>query len=245
MTELKKSQRPLDRGTAEDAGLVCKIADTIPEWSSAFSIVYERYRANGLIDPSPFKMRVLPYHLLVSTNTFIAMQDGDVVCTATLVTDSSDGLPLEPIFPAEVERKRLQGLTLAEVTCLASRTTSPRTFFKVFLPMLRLLTQHARRFGADQLLVACHPKHARLYERSMGYRQFSDETTYGSLHDAPVVGICLDFDEADRLQPPCYDAVFKDELPLMDLLPRPMTPEAVEYFAPMVDSHAECVPAFA
>jgi len=228
----------------DHSGVVCKIADTVPEWSAAFSIVYDRYRAGGLIDPNPFRMRVLPYHLIVSTNTFIAIQDGRVVCTATLVTDSEDGLPLEPIFPAEVERKRMQGLTLAEVSCLASRVTSARTFFKVFLPLLRLLSQHARHFGVDQLVVACHPKHARLYERSMGFRQFTRETTYGALHNAPVVGISLDFQEVDRLRPPCWDAIFRDPLPLTDLLPRPMTPEAVDYFSPMVDTLAECIPAF-
>ncbi|MBX3436733.1 MAG: hypothetical protein KF861_04520 [Planctomycetaceae bacterium] len=226
-------------------GLSCKMADTIDEWSAAFSIVYDRYRTCGLIDPNPYNMRVLPYHLLPSTNTFVAMQNGHVACTATLVTDSSEGLPLEPIFPAEIERKRLEGLTLAEVSCLASRITSAKTFFNIFLPLQRLLSQHARRFGVDQLIVACHPKHARLYERSMGFHQFTHETTYSTLHDAPVVGIALDFAEVDRVRPPCWDAMFKDPLPLADLLPRPMTPEAVEYFAPMVDMLAECVPAFA
>lgn len=229
----------------DDTGLICKIADSIDEWQAAFSTVYDRYRACGLIDPNPYRMRVLPYHLLPTTNTFVALQNGLVACTATLVTDSPEGLPLEPIFPAEVERKRLQGITMAEVSCLASRVTSARTFFKVFLPLQRLLAQHARRFGVDQLIVACHPKHARLYERSMGFRQFTRETTYSTLHDAPAIGIALDFAEVDRLRPPCWDAMFKDPLPLTELLPRPMPPDAVEYFSPMVDVYAECLPAFA
>lgn len=230
-------------GDDPDEELVCKIASSMADFDSAFELVYQKYLSKGLIEPNPFARRVVPYHLNNSTTTFIAYRGGSAVCTTTLVGDSSDGLPLEALYPAEIERKRLAGLRLAEVSCLAGcGSGSDRNFHRLFMKLMRILGQHAERFGIDQLVVAVHPRHARYYQRTMGFQQFGGEVRYESLQDAPAVGIALDFEQGKINRPPAFDMIFGSKLPLAEIMPRPMPQDYVDYFEPMVDLTDVCVP---
>ncbi len=237
-----QTHRDSESGLPEDAGVVCKIADRFEDFDAAFEMVYSQYLSSGLTAPNPFQRRVLPHHLQPGTNVFIAYQQGEPVCTTTLISDSPLGLPIEAVFPDEIERKRRRGIALAEVSSLASRARSPVSFHRLFMRLLRILCQHSRRFGIDQLVVAVHPKHAAYYERKMGYRRFSEEVTYESLGDAPAVALALDFHEAEVTRPPAYDSIFGEPLSLMEILPRPMSPKLSEYFRPMVDLSVQNVP---
>ena len=226
-----------------DGELICKIASSMADFDSAFQLVYQKYLSRGLIEPNPFARRVVPYHLKSTTTTFIAYRGGTAVCTTTLIGDSEDGLPLEALYPAEIERKRMAGLRLAEVSCLAGcGSGSDRNFHRLFMKLMRILGQHAERFGIDQLVVAVHPRHARYYERTMGFQQFGSEVRYESLQDAPAVGIALDFGHGKKNRPPAYDMIFGSKLPLQEIMPRPMPEDFVEYFEPMIDLTDVCVP---
>jgi hypothetical protein len=239
------SQTPRSRTLPLDAGLVCKIADSFDDWDTAFSMVYRRYLSIGLIPPNPFERRVLRHHLLPGTNVFVAYQRGNPVCTTTLIGDSATGLPIESVYPWEIERMRQRGLRLAEVSCLASTVAPGRSFHLLFMRLMRILGQHSKRFGIDRLVVAVHPRHADYYERSMGFRRFGGETPYRTLHDAPAVAIHLDFRETERTRPPAYDLIFSKPLSLMELLPHPMLPEDAHHFEPMVASSEVYLPGFA
>lgn len=225
-----------------DAGLVCKMADRFEDYDAAFRLVYERYLESGLIEDNPYQRRVLRHHFYPGTNTFIAYRRGLAVCTTTLIGDSEHGIPLDALYPAEIDRKRRRGLRLAEVSSLAGVAGSRRSFHQLFMRLMRILGQHSCRFGIDQLVVAVHPKHARYYQRTMGFRKFGEEIPYRALHDAPAVAIALDFKEVHLTRPPAYELIFGRPLALADLLPRPMAPELVRHFGPMVDSTEMCVP---
>ena len=43
-------------------------------------------------------MRVTPYHLLPTTEIFIALHQGEVVLTYTLVLDGRLGVPMESVY---------------------------------------------------------------------------------------------------------------------------------------------------
>ena len=110
------------------------------------------------------------------------------------------------------------------------------------MKLMRILGQHAERFGIDQLVVAVHPRHARYYQRTMGFQQFGGEVRYESLQDAPAVGIALDFEQGKINRPPAFDMIFGSKLPLAEIMPRPMPQDYVDYFEPMVDLTDVCVP---
>lgn len=214
-------------------GLGCKIASTHDEWHDAFALVYESYVRSGLTRPNLTGLRIIPHHLLPTTSTLIARLGNEVIGTMTLVRDSAAGVPLEAVYDRDVEQMRRQGIAFAEVSCLATRPLSLTDYPYVFMRVLRLLAQHARHVGVERLLIAAHPRHVRLYERSMGYRRFGEETSYPSVGGAPAVAAYLDFAEADRSRPRMYDECFGKPIHSEALEPREMPLESVEFFRPM------------
>jgi hypothetical protein len=215
--------------------LNCQIASTLAERRQACRLVYQSYLTKGLIEPNQFGMRVTPWHLLPTTSTFVALEAGRVIGTVTLIGDAGLGLPMESIYPAEVEAARLAGLYVGEVSCLATRDTDFKEFLPIFVSLTRLMAQHARAHGMDQFLIAIHPKHARFYEKFMGFEQIGSLTEYPSVNNAPAVACCLDFARIDRYRPACWERFFGTPLPAADLAPQPMSDEELDYFGPMTE----------
>ena len=96
-----------------------RVGSSAEELFAAFGLVYEEYVRSGLMKPNACQMRITPYHLLSSTEVLVALDRGDLSCTMTLVCDGELGLPMESVYHEEVASLRLQGLQLAEVSCLA------------------------------------------------------------------------------------------------------------------------------
>ena len=217
------------------ADIVYKIAATQQERSAAFRLVYESYLQAHLGEPNPYGMRVTPYHLLPTTEIFLAQVEGEAVSTVSLVTDGELGLPMESVYRKEVALRRERGLLLGEVSCLSDRRSHLRRFFPVFLRLSRLMVQYARKQGLDELLVAVHPKHARFYRRFMDFETIGEETAYPAVRNSPAVALRLDFARIDRERPESYDTFFGRPFPDEQLQPQPISQAQRDYFGPMVD----------
>ncbi|MFZ5831617.1 MAG: N-acyl amino acid synthase FeeM domain-containing protein [Planctomycetota bacterium] len=212
-----------------------RIASTLEERAAAFHLVYRSYLAAGLGEPNHFQMRVTPYHLLPTSEVFIAVYESDIVFTMTLITDGDAGLPMEYVYPDEVQSRRDRGLRLAEVSCLADRRTQFRGFFPVFLRLSRIMVQYGLRQGVDELLVAVHPKHARFYQRCMEFRPIGEERSYPTVCNNPAIALSLDFHRVERERPPQYNTFFGNPLPPEVLEPQPISPEEIEFFRMIID----------
>lgn len=219
-----------------------KIAGSLADRTEAYRLVYQNYLRKGLIEPNRYELRVTPYHLLPTTSTFIAMQDGETVATVTLIGDGELGLPMESIYPEEVEAARENGLYVGEVSCLATHDIDFKEFLPIFVKLTRLMAQHARAHGMDQFLIATHPKHARFYQRFMGFHQIGGLKVYPNVQNAPAVACCLDFIKIDRERPACYDQFFGTALPDTELFPRPMSHAEAEFFRPVTQWGNQCLP---
>ncbi len=241
MTSTQKQTSKLDR-IGPEMNLSFTIADNRVERSDAFRLVYESYLDKGLIEENPFGMRVTPYHLLPSTNVFVARLNGTVICTVSLIGDGQLGLPMDTIYAEEVNASRDKGQYVGEISCLAVKDISFKCFLPVFLKLTRLMTQFARSIGMNQFLIAVHPKHARFYKRYMGFEQIGEFKEYPSVCNAPAVAYSLDFARIDRDRPPCYDEYFSQPIPLDQLRTQEMSFEEIEFFGRVTDQSRDCVP---
>ena len=168
-------------------------------------------------------MRVTPYHLQPATGVFIATVGSEVVCTVTLIQDSSAGLPIDDVYGDEINIQRDNGLKLAEVSSLAAIPgLTQQTFWKIFMKLTSLIAQSARRQGVDGLVLAAHPRHARFYGHLMGFRQIGDLRSYPAVRNRPAVACYLDFAQVDVTRPPCYEEIFGERLPKVLLRWSPM-----------------------
>lgn len=213
----------------------CRIAGTLQERESAFALVYQSYLRAGLGEPNAYGMRVTPYHLLPTTETFIAVLRGETIFTMSLVTDGELALPMECAYGPEVEARRRRGLRLGEVSCLADRRAQFERFFPVFVRTSRLMAQHAWDRGLDELLVAVHPRHARFYRRFMHFEPLGPQRQYPTVRNHPAVALALNFARVDRERPESFETFFGTWLPEEELRARPITRDQVGHFRPMVD----------
>ncbi len=233
------SKHPEDQTTAD---VDYKIASTREQRAAAFRLVYEAYLRAGLGEPNVHGMRVTPYHLLPTTEVFVAICREQAAFTVTLVGDGELGLPMEAVYPGEVESRREQGLRVGEVSCLADRRSEFRRCFPVFLRLCRFTAQYAWRIGLHQLLVAVHPKHARFYKRFMDFEPIGQQRSYPSVRNNPAVAMMLDMVRLHRQRPEAYYTLFAPVIDCDLLKPQPITRSQSEYFSPMVDSNFNFAP---
>jgi hypothetical protein len=208
-----------------------QIAGTFEQRMAAFRLVYENYLQKGLIEPNRWKLRTTPYHLLPTTNVFIATRNHEVVCTVTLIGDGSMGLPMESIYGDVVQERRRNGLYVGEVSCLAVHGLELRGFLPMFVQLTRLMAQHARMHGMDQFLITSHPQHSKFYQRFMGMERVGPLREYPHVRNAPAVASCLDFHAIDVNRPKCYETYFGSPLPADELRPQPMSEFEKDFFA--------------
>lgn len=219
-----------------------RIAASQEEREAAFRLVYHSYLRAGLGEENPYRVRITPYHLLPTTAVFVAMCQGHVAFTMSLIMDGDLGMPMESVYASEVEGLRQKGLRLGEVSCLADRRAEVCGFFPVFVHTCRLMVQYARHHGVDALLAAVHPKHSRFYRRYMAFQVFGKEKTYPTVRNNPAVALWLEFARIDREPPVCYDFMFGEPLSTDQLQPQPIMQDECEYYLPMIDRNFLCAP---
>jgi len=203
---------------------VYRIARDADERAEAFHLVYESYLQAGLGRRNSHELRVTPYHLLSTTEVFVAVQNGRVISTFSLIRDAELGVPMESMYPDLVLQRRNGGIVGAEASCLARPMCDSRTFMPIFIGMARLMAQFARFNGIDQLLAVVHPRHARFYTGFLGFEKAGGVASCPHVQGNPAIPLCLDFERADRVRPRFYDAIFGDPMP-----PDQLQPHELEY----------------
>jgi len=209
-------------GVAADWEVVYKIAARREELFAAFGLVYKAYVRAGLSVRHPYRMRVTPYHLLPTTEVFIAVRNCDVISTVSLVRDGELGLPLESVYGREVAQYRKRGFSLAEVSCLADHRQGQQRSIPVVIRLMSLMAQCAKHRGVDQLLIACHPRHRRFYQHFAAFEPFGEERPYRTVCNHPAIAMALDLSWAPIDHPELYAKFFGTPFPEEVLEYRPI-----------------------
>lgn len=221
--------------SARSSEVVYRIASTRAEREAALHLVYSEYLKGGLGLPNRHQLRVTPYHLLPTTVILTAIQEHRIVMTFTLILDGDDGLPMETVYGDEVADLRSQGRRLAEVSCLASRRSDTTQFMRNFLGLIRLGVRFLRWEAFSDVVIAVHPKHARLYRRLMGFVPIGEEKTYPSVRDNPAVLLDWDLTQMRKQCPDCHKMFLSDPITEAEVAHYPVTPAESEHFRRMID----------
>jgi hypothetical protein len=194
--------------------ILLRVASTRADRAGAFRLAYQSYLRAELCGPCDLGLRITPHQLLMSTDIIVAELRGEIISTLSLVRDGELGLPMESIYAEEVRTRREAGLRLAEVSCLADRRQSSARYFGLFCDLARLMIQMADREGVDQLLIAVHPRHARMYCRAMAFSRIGENRDYPSVNGNPAVPLCLDLEFVKKHRPAIWQRFAGDPLPL-------------------------------
>ncbi|MBL8851949.1 MAG: hypothetical protein JNG89_19910 [Planctomycetaceae bacterium] len=221
-------------GCTTVAPVECRIAQTMQDRMAAFGLVYDKYLGKGMLPTNPYRMRVIEHHLLPTTTVFVAVRDGEVVATVTLIGDGEIGLPMDGIHPEVTHAVRLQQLYVGEVSCLAFKKQEMKYVLPIFIELTQLMSQFARANGMHQFLIGCVPQHARFYCRFLGFEQIGQVRPYPTVCNTLGVACCLDFARIDRERPDCYDKYFGHQLPAAKLATTPMSPFERDAFGQVI-----------
>jgi hypothetical protein len=232
VSPLLKIAEGTTRSIAEFGGLQLKVSDSRSEREQAFKLVHRVYSRSGLTDENGTGMRVLRQHLASTTDVIVAKQNGKTVYTVSLVGDGEYGLPLESLFEHEVNEMRNAGLRLAEISCLATDLDAgdKRGRFETFVKVIGLLLQTARHRGIDRLLLAVHPRHAKVYERMFGCVRCTEAREYASVKGNPAILCTHDFAALDRTGFPLLEQLYAHRYPSWQMEGEAMTEVEKVYF---------------
>lgn len=244
--------RAADAPENDDAAAVAvKIASNWEELAGAFRLVHQNYLRCGLTRPNACQMRVTRYHLLPTSEVFVGVLRSEVVSTMTLVRDGELGLPMEDIYGREIGHCRQRGLKLAEVSCLADRREDFERSLPLVLRIMSLMAQAAVSRGVDTLVVAVHPRHAKFYERFIGFRHIGQEKSYKTVCDNPAVALVLDLARLSVDHPRAYRRFFGEPFSDEELAYRPISGSIRARMREIMDANcnpsgngfpAECLP---
>jgi hypothetical protein len=216
-----------------------KVAATREERQGAFQLAYQSYFNAGLCASCNEGVRITPYQLLSTTDIIVAQLRGEVISTLSLVRDGELGLPLESIYPDEVKQRRDAGLKLAEVSCLADRRRDASRFFDLFSELARVMIQMADRYGVDELLIAVHPRHARMYCRAMAFQQLGDNRDYPAVNGNPAVLLSLGMEYLKTERAEVWKRFAREPLPESIVRHRPLSAIDRQYFAQLARAAEE------
>lgn len=223
-----------DRRTIVDAhDIAFEIARTREDFESGLRLLYESYVKSGLAVRNPSGVRITPYHLLDTTEVFVAKVRGEVFMTISLIADGELGVPMESMYADKIQQLRTLGKRIAEVGCFADRRAEGLGFNPAFNNLTKLLVQTARHRGCDTLVVAVHPRHAKFYRRLLGFEDIGGLAYCQYVSNRPAVALLLDL--ARERGTKQYNAFAEDPFPLAALQRRAFDAETTRYFQSLLD----------
>ena len=223
---------PLVASKTSTGPLDIKLARSRDELNQAFQLTYRSYIRSGLAADNPSGLRLTPYHLLPSSDVIVAKLRNTVCSTLSVFGDGEQGIPMESMYSREIKTLRDRGLRLAEVGSLADRRAKPSRFASTFAEMARFLAQISAVRNYDALVVAVHPKHARMYKRVIGFKQIGDHTDCPYANGNPAEALYLCFDE---MPPRLHHEFFGEPLSYDVLKPYDWNAETRSHFARILE----------
>ena len=112
-----------------------RLASTRDELEQAYKLIYQEYSIRGLILPEHYKTpcRITLHLALPGTITIIALKEGKVVGTTSIIPDSPLGLPLDKGYEEEMVQVRKSRRKFCEIGYLSiSSHLFPRGIFSLF-----------------------------------------------------------------------------------------------------------------
>ncbi|MEQ8848794.1 hypothetical protein [Botrimarina sp.] len=218
-------------GTApsqSNAPLPVTVASSRRDVLNALRLVHDSYCDAGLIEPNESGCRVLPQHTLPTTDILVALCRGEVASTLSLVRDSHFGVPLESVFPEFIEQRRLAGVPFAEVSCLADRRSDRHRSGGLLSSLMAFTAQFAVQTGVDELMITVHPRHAKFYQRRLGFEMLCDDVrNYGAVRGNPAVLLMLDLPALQAMASPAHRRLFVEQVFGLHAMQRPPYSDAL------------------
>lgn len=239
--------------TAPEQATNYALATRLDDIEASFRLVYDAYTEVGLEAAHEARIRFTKYHLLPSTKIVTAIyrprlteepidrsrinEGRRLVGTLTLIMDSSLGLPLEAVCPAQVNALRDKGGRLAEIVALAVEPEFRRS--NVMMYLYKLGFAYARLKGVTDLCCAVTRHHIEFYRQVLLFEPMGELKPYELGNQMEVQGHVLnikkgfersrDMYSEDSFEANLHDFFFAAHPEPLANEGRPWTPEMLSH----------------
>lgn len=176
-------------------------ARSLEEVILAWRNVHQCYLENGLVDDNRHGIHLVPQ--AVSPATLVVLTepsaescedepDSGGIATISGYPDIGEGLPLDDVFPEEMNALRAAGRKLMEVGLLADGRSGKSRCMETKFALMRWIYFYGIYFGQTDLVLGVHPRHVAFYKRFLGAVEFAAESTCARVKGARVVGLRMD-----------------------------------------------------
>jgi hypothetical protein len=186
-------------------------------------------------------MRLLPHHLLSTTDVFVGTAGRQILCTLSLARDGAFGLPMETAFADEVVALRTRGEPIAEAFAFAAQPSLAATV-ELLVGLIRAALQFGCRNGLGRLVLVSHPRHLPVYSRLLPLEILGPPRPYPLVANQPATASTMSV--AECIADPAFARRYlKPTLPTLWLQSRPMAARERVYFQQHVPSFMwDCLP---
>lgn len=209
----------------------------IEEFYQAYRLVHDQYAAIQLIEPRNSQLRFFIRDFLPVTTALVAIHEGRIVGTASMVKWSSLGLPASCVYPTEIAALGEESPYIAESTkfaCVTSGAAAERGIGKMSLvstAVLRALFRWCWGAKVTQWLLVVHPRVSEFYRSQLGFVCLAEERECSHVGGKPGVLLGLDIAalrEGGALASPVAQTLFfSDEAPDAVLTQYPLFAEEI------------------
>ncbi|MBN1587793.1 MAG: hypothetical protein JW937_10265 [Candidatus Omnitrophica bacterium] len=216
-----------------------RVAQNAGDLEQAYALVHKEYLSRGYTHPSDSGVKVSIYNALPTTTTFVAVAEGQVIGTVSLIGDSTLGVPMDRIYKPELDELRSRNLKLAEASMLAVRNDlfgkgvflmlNSKKLSLVF-NLFKLAFDYIHNVaGYDEVVIAVNPKHDLVY-RFLFFEELGPLRYYESANGAPAIAKHISVRQVQELKDQCllsgrrglYKMFFGHQFPQESLQPTPL-----------------------
>jgi len=182
-----------------------RVARNKEELEEAYSLVYSEYLKRGYVSPNNSKLHLSIHNILPDTTTFVALSDGEILATATVIPDSPLGLPMDNLYKKEIDGLRKKSGKICEISMLASNTglfkegtsllLNAKKMFLVYYLFKHILDFARDYLELDYICIAINPKHKMTYE-NLFFEDLGGLKSYDKVNGAPALGKFLNLKTA-------------------------------------------------
>jgi hypothetical protein len=143
-----------------------KIADTKELLMQSYQLVYQRYLEVGFCKANKTKMYFGFHELLTDTRTFVAVFDGKVIATLSVIIDNVASLPSDHLFSNELNKFRDQSRKIAEISRFAVRCDFKKKSVFILQYLFQLIYHtYVISSNVTDCVILVEPKHCKIYKK--------------------------------------------------------------------------------
>lgn len=190
MTALQLDQPLAEKQNQKD--FIIKIANTLEEREAVFRLAYQVYLEKGFIKSNYSEWLVQNYDAMSDT-VILSVWDKNtkLVGSLTLIFDANFKLPAEKIYPDEIQKLKLKGEKLLEVSRLviSQEFRNSKEVLLLLYNYMLIYAFHVKQY--DAMIIEVNPRHKTYYKTLLKYDEIGNEKECPSVQNAPAVLLYL------------------------------------------------------